>query len=65
MSFYSRGEDYDSKGDYDRAIRDYDEAARLNPTNYRTFLSRGIAYQRKDDFAQAARVRRGDQAQAG
>ena len=37
MSFYSRGEDYDSKGDYDRAIRDYDEAARLNPTNYRTF----------------------------
>jgi tetratricopeptide (TPR) repeat protein len=31
--FYNRGNAWNSKGDYDRAIADYNEAIRLTPQN--------------------------------
>src|SRR5262249_6175665 len=39
-----RGNAYFSKGDYDAAIRDYDEAIRLNPKNAVAFYNRGNVY---------------------
>ena len=35
------------KGDYDRAIKDYSQALRLNPRDANAFNSRGWAYARK------------------
>jgi tetratricopeptide (TPR) repeat protein len=37
-AFISRGVAYDDKGQYDRAIQDYDQAIKLDP-NYATALS--------------------------
>jgi S1-C subfamily serine protease len=39
-----RGIAYGIKGDYDRAITDYNEAIRLDPKNPRAFLNRGMMY---------------------
>src|SRR5271155_3067561 len=39
--------------DSDRAITDYNEAIRLNPTNGLTFNERGLAYKAKGDVVDA------------
>jgi tetratricopeptide (TPR) repeat protein len=44
---YNSGTGYLEKGDYDRAIADYNESIRLNPNNYLAFGHRGFAYLRK------------------
>ncbi len=48
--FSSRGSAYYGKGDYDRAIQDYDQATRLNPNYSNAFINRGLTYKFKGDF---------------
>ncbi|MDQ3710689.1 MAG: TonB family protein [Acidobacteriota bacterium] len=49
-AFYrKRGDDYTGKGEYDRAILDYNEAIRLNPQDAVAYYSRGFAYHYKND----------------
>src|SRR5438093_13657838 len=45
MTFLNRGNAYSTKGDYDRAIQDFDQAIRLNPNYVPAFFNRGNAYQ--------------------
>lgn len=52
-SFYSRGNAYSRKGDYDHAIQDYSEAIRVLPPNDGAISSRGIAYANKGDYDHA------------
>ncbi len=61
--FYNRGIEYRAKGDFLRAIQDYDQAIRLNPQLANAFITRGNAYlDKKDtdravqDFDQAIRL---------
>jgi tetratricopeptide (TPR) repeat protein len=53
FAFYRRGNAYSEKGDYDRAIPDYDQAVRLNPSHANAFSNRGVAYAHKGDYDQA------------
>jgi lipoprotein NlpI len=41
--YFNRGIAYKHKGQYDRAIQDYDQAIRLNPRQAEAFSSRGTA----------------------
>src|SRR5215475_9343965 len=52
-AFYNRGIAYRGKGQFDRAIQDYDEAIRLNPNNASAFFMRGNAYAGKDQYDRA------------
>jgi tetratricopeptide (TPR) repeat protein len=47
---YNRGLAYHEKGDYDRAIADYDASIRLNPDFPYAYGSRGRAYHAKGDY---------------
>jgi tetratricopeptide (TPR) repeat protein len=49
----NRGLAYDDKGQYDLAIRDYDQAVKLAPWFDDAFKSRGDAYQDKGDYRRA------------
>ena len=51
--FYKRGNAYYGKGDLSRAILDYDQAIRLNPSHANSFSNRGVAYARKGDYDRA------------
>src|SRR5262247_2023572 len=51
--FNSRGLAYRTKGDFDRAIADFDEAIRLEPKNALLFNARGVAYSAKRDYGRA------------
>ena len=44
-AFDNRGVAYRLKGDYERALQDYDQATRLNPDNANAFNNRGIIYE--------------------
>jgi tetratricopeptide (TPR) repeat protein len=48
-AYYNRGSEYSDKGDYDRAISDYNEAIRINPKYVKAYNSRGQAYRHKGD----------------
>ena len=50
---YNRGNAYASIGELDRAIADYDQAIRLNPTMAAAFDNRGRAYSLKNQFERA------------
>src|SRR4029077_9871625 len=43
-AFDNRGVAYRLKGDYERALQDYDQATRLNPDNANAYNNRGIIY---------------------
>ena len=45
--FSNRGVSYKKKGQYDRAIQDYDQAIRLNSSNAGAFYNRGVYYDEK------------------
>jgi tetratricopeptide (TPR) repeat protein len=51
--FSSRGVAYGNKGDNDRAIADFSEAVRLNPTYALAFGNRGLVYERKGSYDRA------------
>ena len=53
MAFYRRANAYNQKSESDRAIRDYNEAIRLNPGYADAFANRGAAYARKRDYDRA------------
>ncbi len=52
-AYYNRGGAYERKGEYDQAIKDYDEAIYLDPGYVPTYLNRGNAYQGKGAYDQA------------
>ena len=52
-AFYDRGLAFAHKGDYDRAIQDYDEALRLTPIFADAFYSRGAAHANEGDYDHA------------
>src|SRR5207342_2826928 len=41
------------KGDYEQAIKDYDQSVKLDPTYSKAFNNRGIAYQKQGDHERA------------
>lgn len=51
--FYNRALGYGKKGDYDRAIQDYDETLRLNPNYVAALNNRGNAYLDKKEYNRA------------
>ncbi len=52
-AYNSRGIAYFSKGENDRAIRDFDEAIRLTPKSPVVLYNRGFAYYSKGDYDRA------------
>lgn len=51
--FNTRGNDYRTVGENDRAIESYSEAIRLNPNHSAAFNGRGAAYRSKGDYERA------------
>jgi tetratricopeptide (TPR) repeat protein len=65
--FVNRGNGYSNKGQYDRAIQDYDRAINIYPNHASAFFNRGNAYDRKgqgdrafQDYDQAIRLNPND-----
>jgi tetratricopeptide (TPR) repeat protein len=52
-AFFNRGAVYDTKGEYQRAIADYDEALRIDPNMKKAAENRRIAWARLAKTAQA------------
>ena len=52
-AFENRGIAYDDKGQYDRAIQDFDQAIQIDPNFASAFYNRGLAYYRKGLFDRA------------
>src|SRR5580704_13317410 len=50
-AYGNRGIAYANKGDYDRAIADFNEEIRLHPDNAGAYSNRGNAYNDKGDHA--------------
>ena len=50
IAYNNRGNAYVAKGEYDRAVQDYDQSIKLNPTYSRAFNNRGVAYQKKGEY---------------
>ena len=44
LAYLARGLAYLTKGDYDRALQDFDEGIKLDPTNPVAYQGRGLAY---------------------
>ena len=50
IAYNNRGNAYTAKGDYDRAIQDFDQSIKLNRTYTKPFNNRGVAYLRKGEY---------------
>jgi len=62
-TFFNRGVSHNNKGDYDRAVADYDQAIELNPVEASYYSNRGISLSSKGehdraiaDFSQAIKL---------
>ena len=53
ITYYERGLAYARKGEYDRAIQDYDQAIRLDPNLAGVYYLRGATYRRKGEYDRA------------
>jgi lipoprotein NlpI len=53
VTLNNRGNAYQNKGDYARAIQDYDQAIRLNSDSALIFNNRGSAHQHRGDYERA------------
>ena len=51
--YLNRGDAFLGKGNYDRAIRDYDKAIELKPDFAVAYSNRGVAYAKKGDYPRA------------
>ena len=51
--YNNRGNAYERKSDYDKAIADFTEAIRLNATDPKSYYNRAKSYRRKQDYAAA------------
>ena len=49
-AYNNRGDAYTEKGDYDRAVQDFDQSIKLNPTNAKPFNNSGVAYLKKGEY---------------
>ena len=54
LLYSNRGLAYDDKGEHDRAIQDFDEALRRNPSYLNGYINRGDAYRKKGDREHAS-----------
>jgi tetratricopeptide (TPR) repeat protein len=50
IAYNNRGNAYTAKSDYDRAIQDFDQSIKLNPTYIKPLNNRGVAYLRKGEY---------------
>jgi len=53
LAYRSRGTAYARKGDYNRAIADFDQAIQISPKDISAHIGRGTAYMEKSDIAHA------------
>lgn len=53
IGYTNRGLAYGKKGQFDRAIQDYDQALRLNPRHPNAYVNRGVSYERKGQHDRA------------
>jgi tetratricopeptide (TPR) repeat protein len=51
--YNNRGNAYTRRGEYDRAIEDYDQSLNINPSYTAAFSNRGAAYQKKGAYVRA------------
>ena len=49
-AYSNRGNAYAAKRDYDRAIQDFDQSIKLNPTYSKPFNNSGVAYLKKGEY---------------
>jgi tetratricopeptide (TPR) repeat protein len=54
-AYMTRGNAYIRKGEVDSALRDYEEAVRIQPDNYDALVNRGNAYARKKEWDKSTR----------
>ncbi len=52
-SFYKLGNEYYEKGDFDRAIENYNRAVEMDPAYDKAYYNRGLAYACKEDYDRA------------
>jgi tetratricopeptide (TPR) repeat protein len=53
IAYSNRGNAYAAKGEYDRAIRDFDESIKLSPNYAKAFNNRGVAYRKSGEHDRA------------
>jgi tetratricopeptide (TPR) repeat protein len=49
-AYYNRGNAYNGKGNYDKAIVDFTQAINLDPNYAAAYYNRGLAYANKGDY---------------
>jgi tetratricopeptide (TPR) repeat protein len=52
-TYYNRGNAYEKKGQYDKAISDFTKAIEINPRHADAYYSRGVVYYYKKDYEKA------------
>jgi tetratricopeptide (TPR) repeat protein len=50
IAYYNRGNSWADKGEFDKAIRDFNEAVHLDPEYKRAYFNRGATWQEMDEF---------------